>query len=483
MRFSYPRSFLSLLLLGFVIVATPLLFALFSNAVAFEHLAGMSEQAVHSAVRVTQASRSLAGTVTSMERSARQYAVAGEASFLEAYRGHRAAFRGATGQLQVMVLSEAQRQEVESIVREADDIDAAINRTGPAPQLSPLLARQFASLNERAHMLVSLGDHVIDEGIEQLREQAVQARNNVFWLMMALVPTALLLIAAFTYLLARPITQVSESIRALGEGRFDRPVQVQGPGDMVRLGEQLDWLRGRLLELEAQKTRFLQHMSHELKTPLTALREGSDLLHSGVVGNLNAEQREIARILHENSIELRKLIEGLLNYSAVHAQASFLDARIVQLKDVVMRVVNDRKLAIVAKNLRIELNVENVSAHCDEEKVRVVLDNLLSNAVKYSPERGLVSIKLYRQDDDAVFEVLDEGPGIPEPERERVFEAFYRGSATPVSKVKGTGLGLSIVKEYVILHRGRIDILEGPGAHFRMRIPRRQPEPRGEAAA
>ena len=106
-----------------------------------------------------------------------------------------------------------------------------------------------------------------------------------------------------------------------------------------------------------------------------------------------------------------------------------------------------------------------------------------SKAVKYSPERGPVSIKLYNQADDAVFEVLDEGPGIPAPERERVFEPFYKGMETPVSKVKGSGLGLSIVKEYVTLHRGRIDILEGPGAHFRLRIPRRQPDARGEAAA
>ena len=79
MRFTYPRSFLSLLLIGFSIVAAPLLFALFSNALAFERLAGLSEQAVHSAVKVTQASRSLVGVLTSLERSARQYAVAGEA--------------------------------------------------------------------------------------------------------------------------------------------------------------------------------------------------------------------------------------------------------------------------------------------------------------------------------------------------------------------------------------------------------------------
>ena len=84
MRFTYPRSFLALLLIGFSIVALPLFFALLSNALAFERLAGLSEQAVHSAVKVTQASRSLVTTIISLERSARQYAVAGEATYLDA---------------------------------------------------------------------------------------------------------------------------------------------------------------------------------------------------------------------------------------------------------------------------------------------------------------------------------------------------------------------------------------------------------------
>ena len=166
----------------------------------------------------------------------------------------------------------------------------------------------------------------------------------------------------------------------------------------------------------------------------------------------------------------------------MHAQASYLSARIVPLNDLVRRVVNDRKLAIVAKGVRIELNCENVAAYCDEDKIRVVLDNLLSNAIKYSPDRGLISFKLYKDCGDAVFEVLDEGPGIPEHERERVFEAFYKGSDPPVAAVKGSGLGLSIVKEYVTLHRGRIEILEGPGAHFRIRLPRRKADVE-EAAA
>jgi len=474
MRLTYPRSFLSLLVIGFTIVAAPLLFALFSNALAFERLAELSEQAVHSAVKVTQASRSLVTTVNSLERSARQYAVAGEGTFLEAYRGHRAAFQGLLRSLNAMVLSDGQHAEVAGIERQADAIHQFITRAGPTPALSQYLQRELASLGERTQKLVTLGDQVIDEGIEQLRTQAVQSRNSVFWLMIALIPTAILLIASFTYLIARPITQVSEGIRGLGEGDFGKPISIEGPGDMVRLGEQLDWLRERLITLEAQKTRFLQHISHELKTPLTALREGSDLLSSGVVGNLNAEQREIAHILQENSIELRKLIEGLLNYSAVHAQTSYLEAKIVPLKELVRRVINDRKLAIVAKGIRIELNTESVAAYCDEDKIRVVLDNLLSNAIKFSPERGLISIKLYKEQADAVFEVLDEGPGIPATERDKVFDAFYRGTDAPVSAIKGSGLGLSIVKEYVQLHKGQVEILEGPGAHFRIRIPRKR---------
>src|SRR3954469_1192745 len=122
MRLTYPRSFVSLLLLGFTIVAAPLLFALFSNALAFERLAGLSEQAVHSAVRVTQASRSLASTVTSLERSARQYAVAGEASFLESYQTNLATFRAALQQLDAMALSDAQRQELAAIDRQSAGI-------------------------------------------------------------------------------------------------------------------------------------------------------------------------------------------------------------------------------------------------------------------------------------------------------------------------------------------------------------------------
>src|SRR5215212_7641272 len=121
-RFTYPKSFLSLLLIGFSLVAAPLVFALFTNAIAFERLAGLSEQAVHSAVRVTQASRTLVGTMNSLERSARQYAVAGDATFLEAYRTHRAGFRSTVASIEEAAVSEVQRSEIVEIAKQEEAI-------------------------------------------------------------------------------------------------------------------------------------------------------------------------------------------------------------------------------------------------------------------------------------------------------------------------------------------------------------------------
>jgi two-component system sensor histidine kinase GlrK len=323
MRITYPRSFLSLLLIGFIIVATPLLFALFSSALAFERLAGLAEQAVHSAVKVTQASRALLGATAALERSARQYALAGDATFLDAYRGNRASFLEITRQLDTMVLQAGQREEVAAIEAKEASVNDLINTLGPGAALSGRLPREFAALADQGQALVRRGDRVIDEGIEQLREQAVQSRNSVFWLMIALIPTAMLLIAWFTFLIARPITQVSDSIRGLGEGDFARQIRIDGPGDLVRLGDQLDWLRERLVTLEAQKTRFPAH-SHDW-TPLRASRR-SDLLSSGWSAT---STRSSARIAHPAG-ELDRAQEthrGPAQLRAVHARPSYLDAR------------------------------------------------------------------------------------------------------------------------------------------------------------
>jgi len=135
---------------------------------------------------------------------------------------------------------------------------------------------------------------------------------------------------------------------------------------------------------------------------------------------------------------------------------------------------------MVARGVRVDLNCENVTAYCDEEKVRVMLDNLLSNAVKYSPERASSPSSSTRTARRPSSRSTTKAPASPPRAREGVRGLLPRTDA-PIAAIKGSGLGLSIVKEYVQLHKGRIEVLDGPGARFRIRIPRRRDA--GEAAA
>jgi two-component system, NtrC family, sensor histidine kinase GlrK len=482
MRFNYPKSFLSLLVVGFAIVAVPLILGLITNAYSLEKLAEQSRQAVQQAVHITQSSRALASLIPTLERNARQFAVTSDTAFFDAYRGSRQSFASLAQQMATSPLNDGQRKLLTELRKREAAAYEDLSQQRSDQAMHERMRAQFGDLATTADALTQLSNDLIDQEVAALREQALKARNRTYWQILAMVPAAILLIAGFTFLLSQPIRQLDRSIRRLGDGQFNRAIKVEGPQDMVKLGEQLEWLRRRLLELEQQKTRFLQHISHELKTPLTALREGSDLLSTEVAGQLNDEQREIAQILQANSHELRRLIEDLINYSAVHAQTFYVDLTITQLRDVVLRVAKTHKLALLPKKLKLKLNCEKVTAYVDEEKLRVIVDNLLSNAIKYSPNAGSITIKLFKDAQSVVLEVSDEGPGIPKAERAKVFDPFYRGEEPERAPLKGTGLGLSIVLEYVKLHHGTITIFDPPldpparprGAHFRVTLPRKR---------
>jgi len=285
---------------------------------------------------------------------------------------------------------------------------------------------------------------------------------------------ALMIALALTRHIARPIAELDAAIRQLGSADFSRPIAVPGPEDLKTLGERLDWLRRRLVELEDEKNRFLRHLSHELKTPLTVLREGAELLHDEVGGPLSAPQRRVVTIMKDNSIKLQRLIEELLDYQrAVHAAASLAPRRLA-LDKLVREVARSHELAALAKGQRLALELERVQVDADPEKLRSVVDNLIGNALKFTPAGGSVSVLARSSGDEALIEVIDSGPGVPAEERESIFDSFFRGRAKASARIEGSGLGLAIAREFVEAHGGRISVLGEPGgAHFRVALPRR----------
>ncbi|HYB32697.1 MAG TPA: HAMP domain-containing sensor histidine kinase, partial [Steroidobacteraceae bacterium] len=256
-------------------------------------------------------------------------------------------------------------------------------------------------------------------------------------------------------------------------GTFSNAIAVSGPHDLERLGRQLEWLRQRLLELAHERNRFLRHMSHELKTPLANIREGTELLMDGAVGDLDSNQREVAAILRENGIKLQRMIENLLSFSAWQTSSVGLEASEFRLRPLVKQVLENQQLTLLSQRVRLDVRVEDVTLVADRGKIRLILENLVSNAVKYSPKGGTIHVHARAAGVQLLLDVADSGPGIPPEDRAHVFEAFYTGRAARGTPVKGTGIGLSVVLEFVAAHGGTVQIIDGqyPGAHFRITMP------------
>jgi len=197
-------------------------------------------------------------------------------------------------------------------------------------------------------------------------------------------------------------------------------------------------------------------------------------LRDNIGGRLAPEQQEIVRIVRENTLSLQRLIEDLLKY---HQTGGMEPATLgpVALPEVIRRVVKEQKLAALARIITVDVKLLPVIIVGDTEKIRTVIDNLVSNAIKYSPRAGQIEITLVPHSGNAVLDVVDQGPGIPPADRERVFESFYTGKPPADGKVKGSGLGLAIAREYALAHGGRIEVLDRAdgqrGTRFRLSLP------------
>ncbi|HSC99523.1 MAG TPA: ATP-binding protein, partial [Casimicrobiaceae bacterium] len=219
---------------------------------------------------------------------------------------------------------------------------------------------------------------------------------------------------------------------------------------------------------------------------LTAVREGAELLRDDVGGKLTPEQRDIVRIVRDNTLSLQKLIENLLAYQQSRAMEPTALGP-VALPDIVNRVVREQRLAALGRMITVDAKARPATVIGDVEKLRTIVDNLLSNAIKYSPRNATVQLAVGVKDGYAVLDVIDEGRGVAPADRTRIFESFYQGPAPVDGRVKGSGLGLAIAREYAHAHGGRIEVasrLDGrSGAWFRLTLPLATTELRKVASA
>ncbi|TFY97554.1 HAMP domain-containing protein [Ramlibacter rhizophilus] len=436
-----------------------------------EQLMAQSSAEATRALELTASAQALTARSVAMERAARQALVFNDPVLMGRFREE---LQQARNSLQRMRRNGLAEPLALRWLTQLDSVTALL----PGPQATALdRERQVALEFRELDFVNSRIARAVQDDIEQrdrsLRESLAVSRSRLIRQVALAIFLAAVLAITLGLWLARPFKRMERAVVNLGENRLEDPIDIRGPADVRRLGQQLEWLRLRLMELDADKARFLRHVSHELKTPLAALREGVSLLEEGVAGELTPDQQEVARILRHNTALLQRQIEALLNFNAAAFEARQLRRERTDLLTLLHEQVEAQRLQWQAGELQVQVTGPSVWARVDADKLGTAVANLLSNAIRFAPPGSRIEIALSTQDGRARIDIRDQGPGIAPEDRDRVFEPFYRGERQPQDAVRGTGIGLSIVQEYIAAHGGQVSLLDedGPGAHFRIELP------------
>jgi len=459
----YPRSFTILVIVAMGVLIVPLASGLINAVHVLQGVADTQRQFTRTSLAITRDVRLIVESVSQLQRAAGQYHLLQDAEFGPALRTRFSELQTQLTRLDTQLVDAPSHTTVAALQASSRTL---YRQMRPGAFLDSdrfhALAPAFDALDANARTLLAQADAAVQRELQALEATVQATRQRLIVLALALIPLTLLLAAVFSWMINRPIKQLKASIQQLGQADLSPLPAISGPQDIVELGREIDWLRQRLQALEDQKLRFLRHVSHELKTPLASLREGVALLNDELAGSLNARQRSIVAIMDSGSRDLQKRIEDLIRYGSMVRDPALPTTTPQALAGVLAGVLTRQRLALEAHGIRIETQLDAPTLHAERNQLETVLDNLLSNAIKFSPEGGRILVRSAPADGAVTLWVCDQGSGILQADRSRVFEPFFQGARQPASTVKGSGLGLSIVRESMLTAGGTVEVVDVP---------------------
>ncbi|HAG39325.1 MAG TPA: sensor histidine kinase, partial [Pseudoalteromonas sp.] len=262
-------------------------------------------------------------------------------------------------------------------------------------------------------------------------------------------------------------------IDKLGQGHWQQKIAVQGSSELVELGEKLQWVQEQLHMLEQQKDTFLRHVTHELKTPLASMVEGTDLLSDEIVGPITKEQQAVLELISQSMVRLRTMIDSLLSYNAIRTSKDSVSE--VEFGNLINKINSHFEHRLTAKQQRLNWHnsITKQPLALPAELIEMTLIQLISNALKFSNTGQSVDVTLAVEQKLLIMQVRDEGCGIKEQEKTQIFSAFYQGKHNKDVTLQGSGLGLTIVKESVEQLQGQLSVEHNQpqGCLFTIKIP------------
>lgn len=327
--------------------------------------------------------------------------------------------------------------------------------------------RIIAEINRKLKNIIKIARSDRD----QMIQTSSQTSYHVLKVVMVTAGTAIILGVLISFFNTRGINRaillLQRKTDDIARGKFEDVPNITSPPEIKALADDFKIMCERLKELDQMKVDFISHVSHDLRTPLTAIREASSMLLEGTYEDIPEKQHELLAITKEECERLIDSVSKILDLSRMEAKMMDYHFRPCSLAPVIQRGI--LKLAPIALRKKISLELKPPldipSVNIDEERIGQVIQNLIGNALKFTNKGDLIVIKISSSDNDKGFievSVSDTGCGIQEGNLDLIFDKFKRIDSG-IETVRGTGLGLSIAKHIITAHGGKIWAESEPG--------------------
>ena len=439
--------------------------------------------------RLRMSSTAQATRLVQMSGDAEKYFVTHDKGYFDRLLDSEQWFGSGLRHFDQQSLSAGERKALDSLVIEWNTVDAQVRTLAEVASASPDAGRATVTqlqatlddVGESTRRLAAASQDAMSAEV-RASEQAAESAERLSWIVgLSVLLLGVLLSALLVRSIAEPLRRLAEGTREVSAGRFAHRVESAGVDEFTQVARDFNTMTERLDELDRMKQDFVAKVSHDLKTPLSSMQETISVLLDGLAGPLSAKQRQLLELNLDSGRRLSAMLTKLLDLSRIEAGLQ-PDFQMLDVAQLVRRSIDRADAARSERAARVQFTEpeHRLLVRGDDIAISQVVDNLLENAIKFSPVGGVVSVRVSEwtatSGDPRVdatraavvqragvggsallLVVADDGPGIPDEEKERVFTRFYQAEAGRAARGRGgVGLGLTICREIVAAHGGAI---------------------------